>query len=66
MMADKNPSHFINISDIVTQVVPLNSVYQAPIYEPNITLLAPFSMTMAHLSMLYILELACVRQLKNK
>ena len=31
----KNGPHFINIWDIVTNVVPSYSLYQAPLYEPN-------------------------------
>ena len=65
-----NSSHSINIRDIVTQVVLLYSLHQAPTYEPNFTLLAPLSMMLAHLSMLFLWELgytACsAHQLKNK
>ena len=32
--------HFINIWDIVTNVVPLHSVNQAPSYKPNLTLIS--------------------------
>ena len=38
----KNWPHFINIWDTVTNVIPLCSLYQAPSYESNHTLLAPF------------------------
>ena len=40
----KNWPHSINISAIVTNVVPLHSVYQVPSYEPSPTLLAPHSL----------------------
>ena len=51
--------HSINIWDTVTNVVPLCPVYQAPSYEPNPTLLAPYLYKNACLSMLLILEMAC-------
>ena len=38
----KNSLHSITICDIITKVFPLCSVYQAPSYEPNPTLLAWF------------------------
>ena len=38
----KKWAHSINIWDTVTNVLPLCSVYQAPSYQPNLTLLAPF------------------------
>ena len=41
--------HSINIWDTVTQVVPLCSVYQAPSYESNITLVVQFSTELAYL-----------------
>ena len=51
-------------------VVPLYSVYQALTYEPNFTNLAWIWPRLAHLSMLFILELTCTEgsahQLKNK
>ncbi len=55
----KNWPHFINISDTVTNVIPLHSVHQAPSYEPNLTLLAWFLRDLAYLSMLFILEVVC-------
>ena len=48
-----------NIWDTVTKVTPLYWVHQAPLYEPIITLLVPFSMELAYLSMLFIAEMAC-------
>ena len=45
-----------SLSEIVTNVVPLYSVHQAPSYEPNLTLLAPFTTEFAYLIMLFILE----------
>ncbi len=66
----KNWSHFINIWDTVTNVVPFCSVYQAPSYEPNLTLLSWFLQDLAFLSMLFILEVLCTacsaEHLKNK
>ena len=60
----------MNIWDIVTNVVPLYVVYQAPPYEPNLKLLAPFPTELAYLSMLFILEELCTacsaEDLKNK
>ncbi len=55
----KNSSHFINIWDTVTNVVPLHSVHQAQSYEPILTLLAWFLQDLAYLSMLFILEVLC-------
>ncbi len=55
----KNSSHFINIWDTVTNLVPLHSVYQAPSYELILTFLAPFPTELAYLSMLFILEVLC-------
>ncbi len=46
----KNSSHFINIWDTVTNVIPLHSVHQAPLYEPIFTLLAWFLRDLAYLS----------------
>ncbi len=66
----KNPLHSINIWDTVTKVVPLCSLYQAPSYEPNLTLLAWYLPDITYLSMLFILEMVCTAcsadHLKNK
>ena len=55
----KSWSHSISIWDTVTKVVPLCSVCQAPSYESNLTLLAPFPTGLANLSILFILEMVC-------
>ena len=52
----KNSLYSTNIQDTVTNVVPLCSVYQAPLYVPNLTLLAWFLPDFAYLCMLFILE----------
>ncbi len=66
----KNWSHFINIWDTVTNVIPLCSVHQAPSYEHNLILLAWILQDLAYLSMLFILEVLCTacsaEHLKNK
>ncbi len=66
----KNSLHFISIWDIIINVVPLCSVYQALSYESNLTLLAWFQPEIAYLSMLFILGVvfpACsADHLKNK
>ena len=49
----------INIWNTITNMLPLCSVHQAPSYESNITLLAPFPTELAYLNMLYILEMVC-------
>ncbi len=43
----------------VTYGAPLCSVYSAPSYVSNLTLLAPFSTELAYLSMLFILDMVC-------
>ncbi len=55
----QNSLHSINFWDIVTKMVPLCSVYQAPSYESNFTLLAPFSRELAYFSLLFILGMVC-------
>ena len=51
----------------VTNVVPLWSVYQAPSYEHNLTLLAWFLLEFAYLRIPFILQMSCsVVYLKNK
>ncbi len=50
----KNWPYSINIWDTVTKVLPLFSVYQAPSYESNLTLLTWFLSDFAYLSMLFI------------
>ena len=66
----KTLSHSIDVKDIVTKLVPLYSLYQAPSYEPICMLLAPVSVELSYLVMLFIFELACTAcsagQLKNK
>ena len=47
----------ISISDIVTIVVPLSSVYRAPSYKSDLCLLAPIIAKFVYLGMLFILEL---------
>ena len=54
----KNSLYCINIWDTVTNVLLLCSVLQAPSYEPSLTLLTPFSIDLAYLSMLFILDSA--------
>ncbi len=62
--------HSINIRDTVTEVLPLYSVYQAPFYESDLTLLAWFLPDIAYLSMLFNLVRVCTAvnadPLKNK
>ena len=68
-MVDEILPHFINIWDIVTNLVPLYLVFQEPSDESNFTLLAQVSTELPDLSMLFILELvscATAMQLKNK
>ena len=58
-----------SISEIVTNVIPLCSVYQAPSYGPNLTLLAWFLRDLAYFSMLFSLEVLCtarISQLRGK
>ena len=45
--------HSINNWDLVTKAIPLCSGYWALSYEPNTTLLAPFSTELAYFSMLF-------------
>ena len=52
----KNTLHLINIWDTVTNVLPFCSVFQAPSYEPDRTLIAWFLPKFAYLSMLFILD----------
>ena len=65
-----NSHHSINICDTVTKVLPLCSVFQAPSYETNLTLLTWFLLEIAYLNMLFILEVVCTAvsadHLKNK
>ena len=59
-MVDENDVPlFINISDIATKLLIMRSVYQAASNEPDVTLLALVLRKLAHLSMLFILELVC-------
>ncbi len=55
----KNISHPINVRGIYTNVVPLCSVEHAPSSEIIFTWLAWVSTIRAHLSRLFILEMAC-------
>ena len=55
----KNSFHSINIWDTVTKALPSCSSYQAPSYEPNLTLLAWLLSEFAYLNMLFILEVVC-------
>ena len=60
---------FQSISDTVTKVVPLCSVYNVPgtIFCANLTLLAQFLPDFAFLSMPFVLEMVCTADhLKNK
>ncbi len=57
----KNRLHSISFWDNVTKMVLLCSVYRAPSYESNLTLLAPFPAELAYLSMLFILEMVCMQ-----
>ena len=50
----KNQPHFINISDAVTDVIPLHSVHQASSYEPILTFPVPFPTELDYLGMLFI------------
>ena len=52
----KNSPHCINIRGVVTTVVPMYSIFQAPSHEPKFSLLASFLPKPAYLNM----------QLKNK
>ena len=54
-----NSPQSTNIYDSVAKIVPMCSVYHAPSYEPNLSLLTQFSTELAYLSLLFILELAC-------
>ena len=60
----KHWPHPINIWDTVTNVVPLRSSYQ-PSYEPSLILLAPFFTLLAHLIMLFIIEISSADYLEN-
>ena len=51
--------HFIKISGIAMEVLPLCSVDKAPSNQSSFSLLAPVSTKFTHLSMLFILELVC-------
>ena len=51
--------HSINIWDTVTKSGTLSSVYKAPAFEPNSTLLAWFLLKLAHMNMLFIVETVC-------
>ena len=55
----KNSLHSINTRDTVTNLVPSCSVHQAPVYESNLTLLAPVPTKFAYLSIVFILEMIC-------
>ena len=61
MQWTKNLSHsdHINVWNIAANVVPLCSVFQAPLRKPTFTLLAPVWTKLASLSMPFIPELTC-------
>ena len=52
-------THSINIRDIGLHVVPFCSVYQAPSFQPRLSLLSPVSTKLDKLSMSVLLQLAC-------
>ena len=62
MMEMKNSLHYIISWDIVTNVVPMHSAFQAPLYELNLTLLIRFVLMLPYLSMLFICELSAVQE----
>ncbi len=55
----KNSLYSINICYVVTEVVLLCSLYQAPSYESNIALLGRFLPDFAYWRKLFILEMVC-------
>ena len=59
ILMDENPLHSVNIGDIVTNMVPLCSLYRVSSYKCNLKLLAWFLPDLAYLIMLFILEMAC-------
>ena len=56
VMHDKLTLSHQYIHDIITKVTPLHLMHQISSYEPNLTLLAPVSTKLSHLSLLFILD----------
>ncbi len=54
-----------NIWDIATKAVPLCSVYTAPSYKPNFSVLAPLSTKFVYLNILFILDLTSMKPIQE-
>ena len=56
---DENFTSFHQYLRYCHKVLPLCSPYHTPSYEPKLTLLVPFPSQLAHLCMLFIIEMVC-------